>query len=297
MSFDRNYSRSVVARVAASILVLVFATLLAPGPFLSTANAQAPGDLEFSYGFESDAEGWTAGFADLPADYDQAIYELDSEFRALPEGLEGNGIYLRGHNRSDDLFMFIKKQVEELTPGASYRVTASIDLATNVMAGLMGIGGSPGESVYVKAGAAAVEPITETDGQGWLRMNIDKGNQANRGAAMAVLGNIAHPEVMGDEYRIKTLVSLDSPIEVTADDDGRLWLIAGTDSGFEGPTAIYYSNVAFTLSAVEAAPIGPVTPPAVGGATPSGLLLALTAAVGALLVGMGLTVRRTRRQR
>ena len=36
----------------------------------------------------------------------------------------------------------------------------SLDLATNVAAGLVGIGGSPGESVFVKAGASTVEPVT-----------------------------------------------------------------------------------------------------------------------------------------
>ena len=57
----------------------------------------------------------------------------------------------------------------------------SIDLATNVPAGLVGIGGSPGESVFVKAGASTVEPLAEEDGSRYLRMNIDKGNQANGG--------------------------------------------------------------------------------------------------------------------
>jgi len=56
-----------------------------------------------------DSEGWEVGFADLPADYDPSIYELDSGHRPLPESLEGAGIYIQGHNRSDDLFMFLTK--------------------------------------------------------------------------------------------------------------------------------------------------------------------------------------------
>jgi len=32
--------------------------------------------MEFKFTFADDAEGWAAGFADLPADYDQSIYEL-----------------------------------------------------------------------------------------------------------------------------------------------------------------------------------------------------------------------------
>ncbi len=46
---------------------------------------------------------------------------------------------------------------------------------------MSGIGGSPGESVYVKAGATTEEPLIIEDSDGWLRMNIDKGNQAGEG--------------------------------------------------------------------------------------------------------------------
>ena len=57
----------------------------------------------------------------------------------------------------------------------------SLSLATNVPTATFGIGGSPGESVFVKAGASTVEPLTEEDRNRHLRMNIDKGNQANGG--------------------------------------------------------------------------------------------------------------------
>jgi hypothetical protein len=64
-------------------LLLLFSSNMSP------AAAQTPelagASLEFS--FDADAEGWVAGFADLPADFSQDTYELDSGFRALPEGL------------------------------------------------------------------------------------------------------------------------------------------------------------------------------------------------------------------
>ena len=46
---------------------------------------------------------------------DQSIFELDHGHRLLPDGLEGSGVYVQGHN-SDDLFMFLKKQVGGLRP-------------------------------------------------------------------------------------------------------------------------------------------------------------------------------------
>ena len=198
-----------------------------------------------------DAEGWTVAFADLPVDYDPSIFELESGHRPLPDGLPGSGIYVQGHNRSDDLFMFLKRQVGGLIPGAAYAVSVSIDLATNVPAGSIGIGGSPGASVFVKGGAAAIEPDTVEDGNGYLRMNIDKGNQSRGGESMAVLGNVAHPDVAQREYRIKTLDSAGLPLRVEADDEGRAWLVVGTDSGFEGLSALYYTRISYTLAAEE----------------------------------------------
>ena len=96
---------------------------------------------QFTFSFDDDAQGWVAGFADLPVDFNSAIYEFDSGYRPLPDGLEGGGVFLTGHNRSDDLFMFLKRQVEGLRPNAFYAVAISLDMATNVPAGLVGIGG------------------------------------------------------------------------------------------------------------------------------------------------------------
>ena len=98
----------------------------------SCTSSQGATEAEFSFTFQSDAEGWTAGFADLPANFDPSIYELDSGYRPLPSGLEGNGLYIQGHNRSDDLFMFFKRRIDGLKADATYEIFASLDLATNV---------------------------------------------------------------------------------------------------------------------------------------------------------------------
>ena len=98
----------------------------------SCTSSQGATEAEFSFTFQSDAEGWTAGFADLPANFEPSIYELDSGYRPLPSGLEGNGLYIQGHNRSDDLFMFFKRRIDGLKADATYEIFASLDLATNV---------------------------------------------------------------------------------------------------------------------------------------------------------------------
>jgi hypothetical protein len=210
-------------------------------------------EYQFDYTFEEDQEGWATGFADLPVDYDPAIYELDSGWGVLPSGLEGNAIYLSGHNRSDDLFMFLDTQIDGLKPDTTYQVLFSIDLASNTPEGLMGIGGSPGESVYVKAGAVNYEPEVIEASDSHLRMNIDKGNQASEGEDMINLGTLANPNInldtyTGEEYALMTLDNQDRIFTVTTDSQGSVWVIAGTDSGFEGPTTVYYNRITISFA-------------------------------------------------
>ena len=126
-----------IPRIRISIaLIMAAVVLLSIASGDSTAFAQTPElatDNAFEFAFENEAEGWTADFADLPADFDQPTYELDSGFRALPESLSGNGFYIQGHKISDDLFMYLKRQVEGLLPSTTYPMTVEIDLATDVL--------------------------------------------------------------------------------------------------------------------------------------------------------------------
>jgi hypothetical protein len=152
--------------------------------------------------------------------------------------------------------MYLMVQVEGLRPDTNYQVHFSIDLASNTPEGMMGIGGSPGESVYVKAGAVDFEPEVIEAADGWLRMNIDKGNQASEGEDMINLGTLANPNIdldtfTGEEYALMTLTSEDRLFEVISDGNGIVWLIVGTDSGFEGLTRVYYDKISIQMNEVE----------------------------------------------
>ncbi|MCP4401828.1 MAG: PEP-CTERM sorting domain-containing protein [bacterium] len=220
----------------------------------SSDSGDSQNEVVLAYTFETGTEGWVAGFADLPADASPEFYELESSHQQLPSGLPGYGIYIQGNNHSDDLFMYLKTQVGGLQPNSTYRVDFSIDLATNVPEGMVGIGGAPGEAVYVKAGAVASEPLAVADNTGWLRMNIDKGNQSQGGADMIVIGDIAHPQLSPnstDEYKIKSLDSAGQVFQAVTDGNGSLWCIVGTDSGFEGLTTLYYSQIVVTFTDIS----------------------------------------------
>lgn len=212
--------------------------------------------LVLEYTFDENLEGWDGCFAELPVDYEEDIYRLEFGYEQLPQelGLERRSLYISSNNASDDVFMFIKRQVgqlEGLEPHTTYQVRYELDLATNAPTGAVGIGGPPGEAVYVKVGASLEEP-QRVDVDGFYEMNIDKGGgNKSEGRNALLIGNIAKksPEYNYD-YEIKTLDNLYRPLEITTDESGKLWLLAGTDSGFEGTTSLYYTSVKVFLTKV-----------------------------------------------
>jgi len=77
-----------------------------------------------SFDFEADAQGWVPLFADYREGGEAEVADAVAEWRPLPEGLEGHGLYLQAANRSDDLWMSWYGKVEGLEPSAEYAVDA-----------------------------------------------------------------------------------------------------------------------------------------------------------------------------
>jgi hypothetical protein len=184
---------------------------------------------------------------------------LEAETRPLSSelGINGTGYYLQGMNHSDDLFMFLKRRLgtdDGVVPGQEYRVRFTIVFASNAPSRGIGIGGSPGESVYLKAGASRMESEVHLDStDNHYRMNVDKGSgNSGNGTAASVVGYIANGLSAEENPRY---VSLERQHEhnytVAASPDGELWLLVGTDSGFEGLTGIYYQSIVVALIPVR----------------------------------------------
>lgn len=200
------------------------------------------------FDFRDGAQGFEGGFADYPEGEDE-FYELSFAEAPLPRSVARNRAALRisGSNHSDDLFMFVKRRIDGLEPFASYAITFDVKIASNAPRGVAGIGGPPGEGVTLKAGATAIEPLAvATDG--FVEMNVDKGFQASGGADAIVLGHIAvttNPD--RPRYRSKRLRNAGEPFTATADGNGSLWVLVGTDSGYEGVTSLFYARVALRI--------------------------------------------------
>ena len=201
-----------------------------------------PGTVNFAFSFADNLAGWEPACADFALGQEASIGFAFGHER-LPAPLnDRSGLYLESHNQSDDVFMYMVRRLDGLPAGTRYRVRTNVTIATNAPPGCVGVGGAPGEGVTVKAGACGFRPENRIE-QGFVRVNFDKGNQAQGGAHVVVIGNLAQDSPAGTclqpAYQRKTLTTGGNGPLVTSDSSGRLWLVIGTDSGFEGLTRAY----------------------------------------------------------
>jgi hypothetical protein len=207
------------------------------------------------YSFERGLQGFEALFADRPPG-ENAFYELDYAYEPLPAPLQARrGLRLSGNNHSDDLAMLVKAPVEGLLPDTLYRLEMELEMASNIPTGCSGIGGSPGDSVYMKLGAATNEPLTVTDpADNMLRLNFDFGQQSQGGAGAIVVGTLANSKScdvsVEAPWELKTVTTQGEPLRARTDADGTLWVVAGSDSAFEGRSDWYLTRLQVRLEKV-----------------------------------------------
>lgn len=200
--------------------------------------------------FTESPQNFTPIFSDYP-EGEENFYQLQATHQTLPAPFEdGLGWKITGNNHSDDLFMAIKAPITFLESNTLYRVSLEIEFLTDVPQNCFGIGGSPGESVYVKLAASQTEPTNQLD-EGMYRINTDIGSQSQSGTEGHVVGNINNGLDCEAEnafsYTASTL-STEQTIDVMSDQNGQIWLLAGTDSGFEGLTTIYIKKLTVNIT-------------------------------------------------
>lgn len=212
------------------------------------------GVVTLDYRFEgTTSQGWTAGYTDYFAGMEPTI-QFSATIAPLGSPLLGRGIRLSSNNASDDVWMYISRQLTTsngISPNKLYDVAITVWVASNAQTGCAGIGGAPGESVYLKAGAVNMPPLKLQNSEQFYYFSIDKGAQSNIGSEAFGLGNLANGDSCDNNepkpYRLLQRVG-STTTSVRATVDGKLWLYVGTDSGYEGITTMFIDRVLVTLS-------------------------------------------------
>lgn len=195
--------------------------------------------------FASAQNGWEGDVSDYGVEQ-QSLIEFSFTHTNLPAPLNQSQKSLRvfGRNRSDDLFMFVRKQLTGLAPNTDYKLQFDVELASKYPANSFGIGGSPGSSVFLKAGASATKPEKVLK-DNFYHLSVDKGAQSDEGKAVSLLGNVANEKDV-EEYSLIQRSNKEQPLTARTNAQGELWVFVGTDSGFEGDQALYYNRIKVT---------------------------------------------------
>lgn len=197
----------------------------------------------YEFDFRESEASWQPFFTDYNVGWEDDM-ELTAQYRTLPEPLDTTdyGHYISAINRSDDVKMLFRKEVDGLEPNTDYSVGFTVRFGTAVPSGCAGIGGPPGEAVRVLVDASEVmpEPLVE---DGYYLLNIQHIGDSQEWYQNAIIGDIANSRECeeGYEYEIKEVSSGENQSTITSDENGRAWLMFGTRSGFEGRTDLFYT--------------------------------------------------------
>jgi len=231
------------------VIFLVALSVQIVGCSAITGSDDDTPDYTHSYNFNEEPKGWKAMFSNYGVGRED-FFELESGYRSLPEPLNTNrtGFYLTGFNHSDDLNMLLKHRVDSLEPNKTYDVLFAVTFATDAPSGCFGAGGPPGEAVWVHTDASSIEPDRIVDDkleQDYYRLSFAENYE---GDAISwyhetKIGDVANSRDCEEEREYEKKTVTGGERSVTADEDGVIWLLVGTRSGFEGATSLYYTEV------------------------------------------------------
>eukprot|EP00127_Corallochytrium_limacisporum_P003187 Clim_evm36s147 gene=Clim_evmTU36s147 len=246
---------------------LPFVSLLVTG-LLGVISTCGLDIVEESFSFDFAAADKRAGFQAILADYDQQSFNshiVDPRETEIEGDDPGDiAFYLEVENKSDDVFIGLIKKIEGFVPNKLYGYDACVSIGTRESNECIGIGGGPGTSQYVKIGVFNVQPQVRQDREGIYRFsNIDIGFQSQSGPTFKVVGTMGHdvpcdgttpylPKIL--ESRAVRSESGVAGNTIVADETGAIWLMSGVDSGFEGKTTLFITDMHVTFLSVDDSP-------------------------------------------
>lgn len=191
--------------------------------------------------FEANYSNYTPGMED----------EIDFHSGQNPINHSRTFGYLLGcDNRSDDLFMFITTKIDGLEPNYKYDFSvSSLTIATNAAnSEPLGVGGAPGKSVLIRVGCYNNHPEVIKKGDYFIT-NFDNGHRPHDGKNTFIVGDFAKLRNANrtDYYEMKTFYP-HKHIEAETNAEGEMWMIFGTDSGYEGRTEAYFVSAHILLT-------------------------------------------------
>jgi len=201
---------------------------------------------DINYSFAQNTDGWEVGYSDYstltkPTDVEQlhAIIPIPGASKAL---------YMGATNLSDDLLLYTYRKVTGLLPNNSYTGQFTVTFASDAPAGCAGVGGSPGESVWLIGAVSGTKPENRQIREDF-RLNISRGNQSTAGDSSDVIGTIGVSGIPCSGNNRQAAIKTLGPskwIPFTTDDTGSAWILVGLDSGFESYSRIWLQSVKFT---------------------------------------------------
>ena len=209
----------------------------------STSEPSIGTDLPFS--FAQNTDGWEVGYSDYttltkPTDVEQV-------HAVVPISGASKSLYMGGTNLSDDLLLYTTRKITGLLPNATYTGSFTVTFASDAPAGCAGVGGSPGESVWLIGAASGTKPENRQTREDF-RLNVSRGNQSTAGDSSDVLGTLGVSGIPCSGNRQAAIKTLGPSkwIPFTTDDTGSAWILVGLDSGFESYSRIWLQSVKFT---------------------------------------------------
>jgi hypothetical protein len=240
-------------------LVISAATLISAATTSAPLQAQTPPatTVTRTFRFANGSSGMLPIFTDY--NLNTADFRFLAEIRNLPDEIAPDrqsrrAFYIRSNNRSDDVFMGLKAVLTEpddkIVPNQPYLLNFVIEFASNSSA-CPGIGGSPGLSVFLKAGGSTLEPVPLLMPNNYVSINVDKGQQMTGGMNLSVVSNVDNGRTCDDPRWVMLKQTYQHPFPIRSSPSGDIWITVATESGYEGLSDFYFRKITVTLTPVK----------------------------------------------